>query len=259
MHTRFLLLPAFLLLAPLAAIPARAAFTNGVETFNGSTLDTATWQKYAYYPENVTISQNNALNVICADTANPAYGDYTTLSQTVAVGQRASVDVTVNSYNPGRSPKVYFALTNNSLGNTGNTYRDTYRMIVFNDKDWNVLDWEYGPWGAGAGGNFDQGTMAPQPAGTTYHYEIQRLSASSATFLVTDALHTVLGSSTVDLTGSSYNSVSLYPGPLYLSLGVEDANVTFDNVTISALPEPASLTLLALAATPLLLRRKPRP
>jgi hypothetical protein len=256
MRSRSLLCTTLVALLAALSSTAHAAFNaNNVETFDGTTLDTANWQVYSWQPVS-PITQNSALTISCIDLVGTYinYADYTTLHQTVAVGQSVSVDVTVNQYrstDTGNKGSVTLYLTTNSMGDTRTSNVDDYRFYIVNDAGYNSIKAGYGD--ATQYANMSWGQKA-QPAGATYRYVINRTTDSSAILAVFDAANNSLGSKTLTLLGNPSHLVPAHPAPLYISLFVQGASATFDNVTVSTIPEPAALALLAPAL--LLLRRR---
>src|SRR4051794_11256555 len=79
-------------------LSGRASFLNGTETFDGTNLDTNTWETFSTSAP-APISQNSALIIGSAFQA-----DYTTKVQTVGVGEKVGVDVKMGS---GSGTKTY--------------------------------------------------------------------------------------------------------------------------------------------------------
>jgi len=78
------LIPYCLLL--LISVTVQAAFVNGIESFDGSVKDTATWEEWIMDGVYGSVTQNDALTIAsCAD--------YTTKAVTVGIGQAVSVEV----------------------------------------------------------------------------------------------------------------------------------------------------------------------
>jgi hypothetical protein len=245
---------AILILVPTARL-APGAFVNGIESFDGTTLDTATWEIYS---SQITkpVTQNNALTISTANTV--IFSDYTTRSQTVKVGERVSVEVTINAYSTvgggGRYAALY--LTTNSAGTTHNSQFDDYKIWIWNDKDFNKMYWIYGDTALNVA-PLTGPMAAPQPEGTTFRYEIDRISSSEVAYFVYDNQgNKVINEPSIFTLGNSIHAVAPHPAPLFISLYADGASVTFDNVTISAIPEPTSALLAGVPSVLLLLRRK---
>src|SRR5262245_34957225 len=82
---------------------ASAAFVGGVERFDGTSLDPATWS--ATIPSGSSITQNNELII-----TNPAR--YQAVSQMIHVGETVSADVKILVNSTGASTEAHFALVN---------------------------------------------------------------------------------------------------------------------------------------------------
>jgi len=227
-NTRSLLVATALL---SAAGTAQAAFIAGVETFTGTTKDISTWEDFT--AAGATISQNNALSINTTGNGSQE-ADYTTLSQTVGIGDTFRVDVRPVT-NSGYYAAV--ALTNNSAG-SGSRYVADSQFIHFNITSGSITAQEKG----GSSSSVSSGLAL----NTTYVLEIERLSATQSEFTVFQSNGITTVGSPTTLTHASI------PGGLNISLyGVDLSVVEFDNATV--VPEPATLGLLGLAG--LLARR----
>ncbi|HEY7090271.1 MAG TPA: hypothetical protein VH518_19395 [Tepidisphaeraceae bacterium] len=76
---------------------ARAGFSGGVETFDGTVKDTATWREQIVTAGNIT--QNNALQM----NAFGGRAEYTADGVSVGIGQSVRAEVTITAADPGTS------------------------------------------------------------------------------------------------------------------------------------------------------------
>jgi hypothetical protein len=218
----------------LSPPPARAEFQNGVERFDGPTLDLNTWVPFS----RAGMSQSDSLTINVPDRST----DLTTRTLTAGVGDTVQVDVRVNAYN---APVpivgvVGLYLTNNSGGTATTADLDSQFLSVFSDEDNFVLVSH-----TGSGGDAPVLLNHDQPVGSTYTYRITRLAPDAARFEVLEG-PTVLGSITRQFQGVD--------DELFISLYAGGLSATFDNVAVT--PEPAAAGLLAVACGSLLLRRR---
>jgi hypothetical protein len=227
------------LLLLLIAAPAGAEFVNGVERFDGTTLDLGTW-----VPFNRTgMSQSGALTINLPDRST----DLTTRSLTAGVGDMVQVDVRVNAYNAaaGDVGVCGLYLTNDSRGTTATADLDSQFLSVFNIQQEVILVSHTGGDPPGDAPNL---LGHDQPVGATYIYRITRLASGSARFEVLEG-DAVLGAVTRQFQGVD--------DELHVSLYASGINATFDNVVVT--PEPGAISVFAAAAGTLLLRRRRGP
>ena len=198
------------------AIPVKAAFVDGVETFDGSVKDTDTWEEYVFNGSGIT--QNDNLTIAsCAD--------YTTQTVTVGIGQAVSVEVHYANP-PGSYGDATLALTDNSEGTTNSTAFDTNWLYVQFEEYWGTVSGGYGVPGAGYIQGWFEDT-APSPSAVIL--QLARLSPTSAECSGYDLDWNALGSFTI--------TTPPMPDELYISLVVcHDMPYTFDNVMIHDLP-----------------------
>jgi hypothetical protein len=155
---------------------ARAAFVNGVETFQGG-LDLNTWERH----QTVGLSTGaDGLSIRVLNTSN----EITTRFATVGVGQSVHADIRVNGYpqpDNGLSGEVGLYLSTNTTGPSGVSSSDSeYLAIVSVDHFDQIIAWH------SDGIPITGLTLLDrfQPAGTTYRYRITRLSHDSARYEV---------------------------------------------------------------------------
>jgi hypothetical protein len=230
-------------LATLAARSARAGFVGGVERFDGTAKDTATWEEHVNEQE--VISQNDALIMTDLEGGlNSNSGEYTTRQLALLPGSAVSVRVTMSA-----TGLASLYLTNNSRGTTAATAFDSYWTRV----DIGAPSAQVERWiGAnGAGSNFGLLANVSNPIGQTFKLEIVRPNSTDYTYRVYDALGAQLGS-------SSFVGGAAHPEALFISLdGHNGMTAMWDDVTVSGnvAPEPGALWALT-GALPLLRRRQ---
>lgn len=226
-----------------AAAPlAPAAFIGGIESFNGTTKDAATWEER----NGAGISQNDLLHLdVDGGIPGITQADYNTISQTVGVGEKVRVTVTPLSANS--SGAAALILTTNSQGTAVRPLDDSRYLAVFYGNSNDAI----------LALTKDQATEtnAPisngdHPNNVGYIYEIERVSSTSASMRV------FLADGVTQLGSTITPTFAGVPDNLTIALYANQINVTFDEVTITAVPEPASLAGLAMAA--LLIRRRSR-
>ena len=221
----------------VATAPARAAFVNGVERFEGG-LDLNTWERLR--PNGLSTS-SNGLNIRVLDSSN----EITTRTLTVGVGQGVQADIRVNSYHRpdnGLTGEVGLFLSTNTSGPSDTATSDS-EYIGINSVDHfdQIIAWT-------SDGVPRTGLMLLdrfQPAGATHRYRITRLSHDSARYEVLQGGQ-VLGSMV-----RTFNEV---PDDLFISVWANGVDMTVHNVTF--IPEPAAASVTIAAAFPLLLRRR---
>src|SRR5688500_14892303 len=111
---------------------SRAAFVGGVETFNGTSLDSSTWFT-STGNTGAFFTQNNALTLNTYEpTTGMAIAAYTTLMPLVPVGGAARVEATINRVNNvfPRSGQINFELTSDSNGIVGPIAASDYTLSV---------------------------------------------------------------------------------------------------------------------------------
>jgi hypothetical protein len=232
---------ACVLLLLAAARPAATAFVNGVETFEGTTKDLATWDEYNTFMSDNAITRNGSLNFRYVPPPGSLPGsvqsDYTARTAAIGVGQGAGVDVRVNHATAPVSVSLY--LTDNTDGPSQGVFADDNFVVMFLDQvNPNTVRVGRGGNGRASGlGTSIPGTF-PMTPGAHYTFQIERPDLNTARFSVFDASRQLLGSTTADVTG--------LPATLYPAFGVsgaeilrgQDYSIDFDNVRI--IPEPAT-------------------
>jgi hypothetical protein len=223
-----------LVLAVSAAV-ASAGFHSGVDTFDGKTLDTQTWEPFVSTGAltHGTISQDDALFLDAPDSGTEV--DYTTRQVRIPIGGTARVDVTYLGDGGGR---LGMYLTNNSGGTSTLTALDSHWLSLTREDNGSLV--------ASSGGNGGgpgrplivpgtRNTLTKQPAGEQFTFEINRLSATKADFNAYGPdHHTALG--TWKLTFEEPVT-----DDLAVSLFAHGARGRFDNVGITAVPLPPAL------------------
>jgi hypothetical protein len=211
---------------------SEAAFVNGVERFDGTTFDTTIWEQ-RYNDSKGGISQNNAITLDATDGTYER--GYVTRSLQVGVGGFVRADVTFDQMGPENTTSDYFGLYLGTKTSTLANALDTAAIGLQSNELGNSVSAEV--WHNGGGLGI---IMLPhaQPIGTTYTYEIDRISSTSAVFTITDNLGAVV-SQTIEFGNT--------PDNLYIELvATPSVKVTFDNVTIVPEPSFAAFILAAL-------------
>ena len=274
---RVLLVPiAILSLAATPVFTVRADFVNGVETFSGTTLDSSTWTPFTLsYAPQATFTQNNGLTINGYSTIyiNPSErGAYETVAAPVSVGGSVWSQVTVNRAIISNSTAwTYFWLTTNpsAYPPEPSNYDACYVAAWFSANSgfndiFATTQYDVGNTMYSNG----EGQFSSDPLiGTTYIFQIKPLPAANFRYSVFQQS----GSSSISLVGSSIGTDLTCSVPMYVQLEVGGTQTTFNRVTLNQpislsatqlpplpTPEPASLTLLGLASTALLLRRHGR-
>jgi hypothetical protein len=235
----------------MLASTARAEFNSaGIETFAGTTLDTATWQSPGG-PLGGTISQNNQL-IFSAN--NPSTGlvdaQYITKNITVGIGGFVQVDATLfqNSVSPMYGQHLSLIMANPGVafeGGSNIVYLDESLSPTPEFTAWYVLP---------DGGGFDDllvPNITPVP-GTTYRLRIDRESAADFLFSVEQTDGTLLASVAW--------SVPNEPAAFYAGVFGQDSVADFNSFRIPVsdvpVPEPASLSLAVLGSAAMLMRSR---
>ena len=228
-----------------AARPAAGAFVNGVETFDGTTKDPATWDEYNQFDNAIT--QNDAINFRFVLPPSPATGsvraDYTARTAPVGVGQGASVDVRVNTASAPIS--VWFHLTDNTDGPDQSVFLDdNFIDLHLNQQVPNTAFIGRGGNGSVSGvGTSIFPVPVPLTPGAQYTLQIERPALNTARFSVFNtATGARLGTATANVTGLP---TTLYPAFGITAISIPrttDYSIDFDNVRV--IPEPGSAAVL---------------
>jgi hypothetical protein len=236
---------ALTLLFALVAAPAEAGFVGGVEKFNGTSLDTNTWEFFSLNQGWATASQDNALILSGMTDA-----DYTTQGRFIHPGDTVRVDATLNGPPGLHTASLSLFLTNNS--------GDLKSLSLF-DSDWLELevvaeDTMGALRGSDVGGSghvlldSNGGFPLAPPLHVPATYQIAYLSPNRAAF-------SAFGSDGKLLGGHTLNFDEKIPKDLAISLFVRSGtSATFDNVTVTSIPLPrgalsgALLVVLIVAA-----------
>lgn len=227
---------------------ASAAFVNGVDSFDGPIRDINTWELFENHPNQV-FSQDNAVRIDSYDYSPRfnANGDYTTITITIGVGESVRAEVTSME---GADEYGHFGLmlTDDARGFSGTIFSDNAMLMLqgTGNGGGNVIRAGYN--NGSNGSHYVLETVSPNihPIGTTYVYQIERLSSTSARFSVfADDGVSPIGTPLV----MNFTNV---PDDLYIAVATASADAIFDNVTI--VPEPVSCVLLAIGGC--LLRRR---
>jgi hypothetical protein len=215
---------------------ARAAFVNGVERFDGTSLDLTTWERAN---PAAAFTQNGALTI----SGDGNYSDYTTRGVTVGIGERVTADVALTA--PQIQGTIFAAallLTTNSGGTSTDTFGDSRYLgcqIVFDStKTPPSAHFE-----ALAGGPSNYGFVrraeGRPTSGEVFHLSIAWVSQQQWDVSASAADETPI------FTFSLVSPDPVPPDGLYVSLHRTNltfngnCSATFDNVTIT--PEPTSV------------------
>ena len=219
--------------ALLSAIPARAGFVIGTEHFDGTQLDTSTWEFFTSNPGRAQALQNDHLTLSGAN-GQFSDADYTTLQKRVHRGQSLRVDAVFDDSVAPDMGSFSLFLTDNSEGQSGLTVFDS-QTVEFRVR-------QSGPAIGFRGGNGSaSGTLLKRANGELFigpslnipvTYEIDYLSSTSARFAALDSSGALLGDSTLHFNDP-------LPQDMAISLAIRSGTAaTFDNVTISAVAIP---------------------
>jgi len=220
----------FCAVAAFTTAAADGAFINGVETFDGTVKDTATWNESTYGGTNIV--QNNELTIFG--------GDFTTKNLKIGIGQSVSAKMRLMpSPGSGTTFVAYLLLDTDSAGLLQaptvdsrfvgiSFWTDTAKTQVFGvDGNFN-----------GSSGGFDTPLIAnltPARGNQTFIAQVERLSLTSMRLTARDATtNAQLG----QLTYTFNAARGPVPADLFISLF---GKATYDDVTV---PEPAAVSLL---------------
>ena len=199
------------------------AFINGVEQFDGTTLDATTWTPSI--PASSTITQNNELII-----TGPAR--YTTNGIAIKVGDTVSADVKILVNSTGASTEAHFTLVNPGVDEWSFAYsggRSAFYLFHFTP-----------PGGGGSGWfSYSHNTSA-------FTLQMQRLSSTSLQIAAISG-GAQLFSNTIN-TGAMANDLSI-------SLALRGSGqISFDNIRI--IPEPSTAALIAMGVLTLCATRR---
>lgn len=246
---------------------SRAAFVpqggSLVERFDGTVKDTVTWKEIDLNGNNEGFTQNNELDTSPTGEVSKAFEYWT---NTVQVGVGDTVSVRARNDAVGNSSRLngLWLMDNNTFETRAGTISPANGKNITLGIQWN------------AGGDLIRGALATPtygddgdalraglqsdlrgaPLGEFITLQIRRVSATEIEFGATDPDNT----SQLRLT-TYIVPEAVKPGgiteDLYIALSVQRGDFIWDDVTITAVPEPAA-GLLGLAGTLTLLRRQRR-
>jgi len=230
----------------LGVCQARGAFVNNVETFDGTSKDTTTWEEFT---RGSAITQDGKLTLDASVDPSFGHADYTTRQVTVGVGGFVQADVTVRwkrfaDLSHAKADDAWVALTTNSAGAGDVIFHDSYALSTqeefdsFDDSGYWSGNWYQASHGSGSG------NVSGHPLNHTYQLRLERLSATSVRYSATN-----LDGSAV---WSTVGTVPANSSPLFVALVAINTITDFDNVIVGVVPEPsvaaACLGLLAIGA-----------
>jgi hypothetical protein len=220
--------------------------SNGLETFDGTNVDTSTWR--LTNPQ--WISQNNAAFISMSTSTNPATPtQLTTTSIALGLSSSAEIQATFTAHTPvsNYSQFVYLALTTADSPHGWDLF-DSYAVSA---------ELDFGPFGSGfianyysGGGGNGNGHVYTTTLNTLYSLRLERLSDTGVRYTLYDSANSILY--------QYLRTLPSYTGPLYVAFGADSVDATFDNLQLSGniVPEPSASALLGVAAAAALWRRK---
>jgi hypothetical protein len=227
--------------------PARAGFVNGVERFDGKTLDTETWRARNGFGT-VTFAQDDALTIDSSGPGDFNISDAVTRFQTVPIGGSARTDVVVHAARRDQefnSQTAVFALTSGfpSGAVVDNTLSDRHSISMLvsysNQPNGRIVIVQGTLDNRGSGGNPVDGLdsnvllQGELPFEQTFVLQIERVARTQARFSIferDDDGPTLLAFSTRDFSVSPGGTL---PDELFISVGTGGTRATFDNVTVN--------------------------
>lgn len=229
----------------LSTAMVNAGFIKGIETFDGKSVDSGSWPNRSRYGYG-RISQDGALTVDGTEVMSRA--------NRIDVGWSVRVDVTCldtpASKNYGAGLVSLILASGESSGSWADSFAAMLEISLFADHGkGNITGWS-SSLGHGIGRPMCDIADSAAAVGKKFSLQIDRLSTQEFRFSAFDCDNHLLSKWTMT---ASYDASR----PLYVDLytnGVSSA--TFDNVTIWAAPEPATLSLLALGGLVMMRRRK---
>jgi cysteine-rich repeat protein len=202
----------------LAARAASAVFVDGVERFDGTVKNVATWVEYLGPDGPPAIVQDDDLTIVSPDTSS----DYMT---TFTVGVGDVVSVTLLGATSLGWTGLY--LTNDSEGTSAATLWDSHFLFLqYSPADQYFVGGDGGAGGTG-GYAFAMGSPLPTPA-APYVLQIERTSSTEATYRVFDGSMTLIDSRTWTFAD--------VPDELFVTLVSEFNTPVFDDVVAPAPP-----------------------
>ena len=215
----------------LAGGVARGGFVNGVEQFNGTDLDLATWDAVCPYANSSMSIQNGGLTL-------HGQADITTRTITVGAGDMVRATMRIiedrGDVNRGLVAIGGLSLTNGSGNSSQYMLLDSTHIGVYinatKKTGWSNTrvndDWS----------GRSLFSTSESMLNTTYILEINRTASDHAIFSIYDERSVVLGRYAKYLTS--------VPDELYVAVWSNSpATVEFDSITI---PEPGTMAILAL-------------
>lgn len=214
--------------ALLCSAPCPAS-ADTIETFDGTTIDSATYSRFG----GGTFTQNGALTI---DTSGGGTSELVTNFLTISVGQSVQVDARVDSVDfGGRFSAVFLGLQAN-VSNLSGGGRET--LLTLRDFNQTSIFWDTLTNGSGGG-------APPFPAqvaaiGQAYTLRLDWTTADRMTASIFGAGGNLLSQSTRPNVGD-------LPSQMHVVLGTSGAVGTFDNLRTG----PNAMPVLGPAAAPL--------
>ncbi len=207
-----------------------ADFTDGVEDFDGTTLDTTTWES-RFSRDTASITQDDELMI---NNPSLAFTDYVTRTESIRVGDFVRVEATLDSYNnasPSFAGVISLIFTDDAGGDINGGEYASLNLSVSDASGARATASRTG----GTGLIFHN--FADSILGQDYILELERLTASGVRYSLYD-----FGN---NLIADRINTMDL-PEEAFIALS-SNGNARFDNVainTIVTVPEPTSSAIL---------------
>jgi hypothetical protein len=199
-----------------------------LERFRGTLKDSGVWESHT--ESSGAITQNDGITIDAVNAVTASQADYTSRTATLSIGGVAAVEVknltsTANSGN-SRLARLGLILSNNSGGTAASALNDSRAlMVLWSNNDNSVYAGVNDPLGLN---QLTAIAAQDQPQNSTWLYQIERLSATTARFSILDSNGGALIGTPRTL------AFSQMPGDLTLSLFAQAGDASFANAWIAA-------------------------